>query len=77
MVNTRARNKDVHPAAPVMSEAAKLKVGIITTKRRSKKPMKAEEIRELRAKVAALENPDDTNPTSKEPLVSPGTCIQT
>ena len=77
MVNTRARNKDVHPAAPVMSEATKLKAGIITTKRRSKKPTKAEEIRELRAKVAALENPDDTNPTSKEPLVSPGTCIQT
>ena len=69
MVGTRSRNKDVHPAAPVMSEAAKLKAGIVPTKRRSKKPTKAEEIRELRAKVAALENPDETTPTSKEPLV--------
>ena len=77
MVNTRARNKDIHPAAPMMSEAAKLKAGIITTKCRSKKPTKAKEIRELQAKVTTLENPDDTNPTSKEPLVSPGTCIQT
>ena len=70
MVGTRARNKDVHPAAPVMSEAAKVKAGIVSTKRRSKRPTKAEEIRQLRAQIAAMENPDDTNPTSKEPLVS-------
>ena len=68
-VGTRQRNKEVHPAAPVMTEAAKIKAGIPTTKRRGKKPTKDEQIRELQARLTALENPDEAATVSKEPLV--------
>ena len=71
MVGTRAKNKDSHPAAPVMTEAAKIKVGIPSTKRRTKKPTKDEQIRQLEARLAAFEHPDETTPVSNEPLVSP------
>ena len=64
---TRKKNKTTHPAAPVMSEAAKQKAGI-PTKRRQKKVTKDETIRELQARIAALETPGG-EPFSKEPLV--------
>lgn len=67
MVDTRAKNKLTHPAAPVMSDAAKRKAGI-KTKRRQKRVTKDETIRELQARIAALENPDEES-FSKEPLV--------
>ena len=69
MVGTRPKNKTTHPAAPVMSESAKIKAGIPTTKRRKKLPM-GDRIRELEARLAVYEHPDDTTPVSKEPLVS-------
>jgi hypothetical protein len=73
MVSTRIKNKDARLGAPVMTEAAKIKAGIPSTKRQSKKPSKAEQIRILEARIAAFENPDDddTMPISQEPLVSP------
>lgn len=52
-----------------MTEAAKIKAGIPTTKRRGKKPTKDEQIRELQARLTALENPDEAATVSKEPLV--------
>lgn len=67
MVSTRGKNKLTHPAAPVMSAAAKRKAGI-KTKPRAKKVTKDQQIRELEAKVFALENPG-SEPFSKEPLV--------
>jgi hypothetical protein len=67
MVSTRTKNKSAHPAAPVMTEAAKKKAGI-PTKRRSKKATKDDTIRELEARIAALESPGG-DPFSKEPLV--------
>ena len=70
MVGTRAKNKTAHPAAPVMTNAAKIKAGI-PTKRRTKKPSQKEQIRELEARLEAFEHPDETPPISKEPLVSP------
>ncbi|KAF9783793.1 hypothetical protein BJ322DRAFT_1109639 [Thelephora terrestris] len=70
MVSTRIKNKDARPGAPVMTEAAKIKAGIPSAKRQSKKPSKAEQIRILEARIAAFENPDDddTMPISQEPL---------
>ena len=67
MVSTRTKNKLAHPAAPVMTEAAKQKAGI-KTKRRPKKATKDETIRELQAQIAALKNPGEES-FSKEPLV--------
>jgi len=71
MVGTRQKNKSAHPAAPMMTEAAKIKAGIPSTRRRTKKPTKDEQIRELHARLAALEHPDEATAVSKEPLVSP------
>ena len=71
MVATRSKNKDAHPAAPVMTPAAKRKAGV-PTKPHSKSTSKAQTIRELRARLAVFENPDDeTTMISKEPLVCP------
>ena len=67
MVSTRTKNKTTHPAAPVMTSAAKQKAGI-PTKRRPKKVTKDDTIRELQARIAALESPGG-EPFSKEPLV--------
>jgi hypothetical protein len=64
---TRLKNKKAHPAAPVMTEAAKQKAGI-KTNRRSKKLTKAETIRQLEARIAEFENPHE-EALSKEPLV--------
>jgi hypothetical protein len=69
MVGTRTKNKSAHPAMPVMSEGAKLKAGIPSTKRRTKKTTKDDQIRELQARLAVLERPDDTAAVSKDPLV--------
>lgn len=69
MVNTCPANKNAHPAAPVMSNKAKTKAGV-PTKRQTKEPSKAEKIRILEARIAILENPEDTAPISQEPLVS-------
>ena len=70
MVGTRPKNKTARPAAPVMSEAAKIKAGI-PTKRRSKRQTKDDHIRELEARLAAFERPDEAAAAvSKEPLVS-------
>ena len=71
MVGTRTKNKDSHPAAPVMTEAAKIKAGIPSTKRRTKKPTKDKQIPQLEARLTAFEHPDETTPVSNEPLVSP------
>ena len=70
MVGTRPKNKNAHPAAPVMTEAAKTKAGIPSTRRCTKKPTKDDKIRELQARIAALEHPDEAASISKEPLVS-------
>lgn len=67
MVATCSRNKLAHPAPLVMTKAAQKKVGI-PTKPRPKKSTKNETIRELKAHIAALEDPDG-EPFSKEPLV--------
>ena len=67
MVSTRTKNKSAHPAAPVMTNAAKQKAGI-KTKPTQKRVTKDQTIRELQARLAALENPDG-EPFSKEPLV--------
>lgn len=66
VVSTRTNNKTTHPAAPVMTEAAKRKAGI-KTKRRPKKVTKDETIRELRARLAVLEDPGAES-FSKDPL---------
>ena len=65
---TRPKNKKARPAAPVMSDAAKVKAGIVPAKPRAKRVTKDATIRELRERIAQLENPDDPHP-SKEPLV--------
>lgn len=67
VASTCAKNKFAHPAAPVMTKAAKQKAGI-KTKQCPKKKMKDEMIRELQAQLAALVNPDKES-FSKEPLV--------
>ena len=69
MVGTRTKNKNTHPALPVMTDAAKVKAGLRPAKRQTKKT-KAEQIRELEARLAAFEHPDDATSVSKEPLVS-------
>ena len=69
MVNTRKTNKDARPAAPVMTKAAKIKVGV-PTKHVTKAPSKGEKICILEAHLAAYEDPDDTVAMSQEPLVS-------
>jgi hypothetical protein len=70
MAGTRPKNKTAHPAAPVMTNTAKIKAGIPTAKRQTKKISKADQIRELEARLATFEHPDDGNFISKEPLVS-------
>ena len=67
VASTRAKNKFTHPAAPVMTEAAKQKAGI-KTKRRPKRKTKDDTIRELQAQLAALVNPNEAS-FSKEPRV--------
>ena len=67
VASTRTKNKSAHPAAPIMTEAAKQKAGI-KTKRHAKKVTKDETIRELQAQLAALRNPGEES-FSKEPLV--------
>jgi hypothetical protein len=74
MVGTRAKNKGAHPAAPVMTDAAKIRAGI-PTKRQSKKLSKGDQIRELQARLDAFERPNDTATVSKEPLVSENTFL--
>lgn len=68
MVATRPKNKLSHPAAPVMTRTAKEKAGI-KVKPRKKRVTKDETIRQLQARIAAMENPDEESP-SREPLVS-------
>jgi len=70
MAGTRSNNKNKHPAAPLMTEAAKVKAGIPSGKRRTKKPTKDEQIRELQARLTAAENPHEAIAVSREPLVS-------
>jgi len=67
MVSTRAKNKTAHPAAPVMTNAAKRKAGI-DVKQPPKKVSTAQTVRELLARINALENPQGKS-FSKEPLV--------
>ena len=67
MVSTHGKNKLAHPAAPVMTTAAKRKAGIKTNPR-PKRVTKDQTIAELRARLAAFENPGETA-FSKEPLV--------
>lgn len=67
MVATHAKNKTTHPAAPVMSDNAKIKAGILT-KRHSKKGTKDDTIWALEARIASSENPGGEQFT-KEPLV--------
>ena len=67
MVTARTKNKKAHLAAPVMTENAKKKAGI-KAKPRKAKTTKKESIKELFARIAALEDPDG-EPFSKEPLV--------
>ena len=52
-----------------MTEAAKVKAGIKPAQTRSKKITKDAKIRELEARIAELEYPEDPHP-SKDPLVS-------
>lgn len=75
VASTRPKNKTAHPAAPVMTNAAKKKAGI-RIKPPQKRVTKDQTIRELQARIAALENPDE-EPFSKEPLVriSQPSCI--
>lgn len=70
MVKTRPQNRNMHPAAPVMSKAAKVKAGIKPAKHHTKKATKDEQIHQLQAELAALKNPDQIAPVSKEPLVN-------
>ena len=67
MVSTRTKNKTAHPAAPVMTKAAKEKAGI-KMKPTQRRVMKDQTIRKLQARIAALKNPDEGE-FSKEPLV--------
>lgn len=69
MVRTRAKNKTVHPAAPVMTKAAKKKAGIPTAMCHSKKQEAKEKMHQMEARLAMLKNPDDATPVSREPLV--------
>ena len=66
MVSTRTKNKTRHPGAADMTSAAKVKAGI--TRPRPKRVTKDVQIRELKARLAAIENPE-AEPFTKEPLV--------
>ena len=66
---TRLRNKTVHPAAPVMTNAAKVKAGIEPAKPRKKRMTKDAKIRKLEDEIARLKHLGDSHP-SNEPLVS-------
>ena len=65
--STRAKNKLAHPAALVMTNAAKQKAGI-KTKARPKKFTNAERVRWLETRLAELEGGDEEM-ASQEPLV--------
>ena len=67
VASTRKKNKTVHPAAGVMTAAAKQKAGI-EVKPPSKRVTKDQTIKELLARIDTLQNPD-REPFSKEPLV--------
>lgn len=67
VTTTRAKNKTSHPAAPVMTRAAKEKAGIKTQQRRPR-VTKDQKIRLLEARLAAYENPEEES-FSAEPLV--------
>ena len=67
-VKTRSQNKSARPAAPVMTEGAKVKAGIQPAKPRCKGKTKDAKIRGLKVRIAELEHPDDPHP-SREPLV--------
>ena len=67
VASTRNKNKLTHPGAPVMTVAARQKAGI-KVKPPLKRVTKDQTIRELKAQIASLQNPDG-EPFSKEPLV--------
>lgn len=67
MVTTRTKNKHSHPAAPVMTKAAKEKAGI-KTQAHHPRVTKDEKIWALEARLAAFENPQEESFTN-EPLV--------
>lgn len=70
MVKTRPKNRTAHPAAPVMTRAAKTKAGIPSTaKPRAKRPVN-DKLREIEARLSVMENPDDATAISRDPLVS-------
>ena len=66
---TRSGNKNAWPAAPIMTEAAKVKAGIKPARSHKMQMTKDAKICELEEEVARLKHLDDSNP-SKEPLVS-------
>ena len=67
-VKTRSQNRSARPAAPVITEGAKVKAGIQPAKPCRKGKTKDAEIRGLKVRIAELEHPDDPHP-SREPLV--------
>ena len=67
MVSTHPKNKTTHPAAPVMTPAAKRKAGI-KVKLLAKRVTKDQTIWELQARITSLKNPHE-EAFSKEPLV--------
>ena len=68
MVSTRAKNKDSHPATPVMTPAAKRKAGIKEKPQPKRRTTMKQSLRELEARLQAMENPSEEQ-FSKEPLV--------
>ena len=67
MVKTRVTNSLRHPAAPIMTNAAKAKAGI-KHKQPKKKVMQKERIQQLEARINKLES-GDGELSSKKPLV--------
>ena len=67
MVSTCPKNKKAHPAAPVMSDATKVKASI-PTKKCAKRTTKDNTIQELQAQIVVLKDLSG-EPFSKEPLV--------
>ena len=67
IVSTRPKNKKAHPAAPVMSNTAKVKAGI-PMKKHVKRTTKDDTIQELQAQITVLKDLSG-EPFSKEPLV--------
>ena len=67
VTTTRAKNKTSHPAAPVMTRAAKEKAGI-KTQPRHPRITKDQKIQLLEAQLAVYENPEEES-FSTEPLV--------